>query len=71
MRSAGEIARLTEELVTAAAAAGLLMRSAEDEELDGRTVRLDGRSRLNFGSCTRAAADARRRGGRGRDSPES
>ncbi|MBF6542383.1 aminotransferase class I/II-fold pyridoxal phosphate-dependent enzyme [Nocardia brasiliensis] len=52
MRSAREIARLTEELVTAAAAAGLLMRSAEDEELDGRTVRLDGRSRLNFGSCS-------------------
>ncbi|WP_052280892.1 aminotransferase class I/II-fold pyridoxal phosphate-dependent enzyme [Nocardia vulneris] len=52
MRSAGDIARLTEELVTAAADAGLIMRSAEDEELDGRTVRLDGRPRLNFGSCS-------------------
>ncbi|PXX56351.1 7-keto-8-aminopelargonate synthetase-like enzyme [Nocardia tenerifensis] len=51
MRSAEETSRLTEAMMSAALDAGLVMRSAEDETLDGRTVRLDGRQRLNFGSC--------------------
>jgi len=31
---------------------GLAMRTAEDSSLDGRTVRLEGRPRINFGSCS-------------------
>jgi len=31
---------------------GLILRTAEDAALDGRTVRLEGRPRINFGSCS-------------------
>jgi len=31
---------------------GLILRTAEDTALDGRTVLLDGRPRINFGSCS-------------------
>ncbi|MFI9503752.1 aminotransferase class I/II-fold pyridoxal phosphate-dependent enzyme [Nocardia sp. NPDC052566] len=51
MRTEPEISTLTEDLAAAGLADGLLMRSAEDDALDGRTVRLDGRSLLNFGAC--------------------
>ena len=51
MRGAQEAAALAEQIITAGVDAGLLMRSAEDETFDGRTIRLAGRPRLNFGSC--------------------
>lgn len=51
MRGAREAAALAEQVITAGVDAGVLMRSAEDDVLDGRTIRLDGRSLLNFGSC--------------------
>jgi len=51
VRGAQEAAALAEQIITAGVDAGLLMRSAEDETFDGRTIRLAGRPRLNFGSC--------------------
>jgi 7-keto-8-aminopelargonate synthetase-like enzyme len=51
MRDAREAMALAEQFISDGLDAGILMRSAEDEVLDGRTVRLSGRPRLNFGSC--------------------
>src|SRR5438093_6668755 len=39
-------------MLTEAASRGLLLRTPDDAPLDGRTVSLDGRPRLNFGSCS-------------------
>jgi 7-keto-8-aminopelargonate synthetase-like enzyme len=51
MRRAEEAAALAQQLVTAGVDIGVLMRAAEDDALDGRTIRLDGKPRLNFASC--------------------
>jgi 7-keto-8-aminopelargonate synthetase-like enzyme len=39
-------------MLTEAAGRGLLLRTPDDEPLDGRTLSLDGRPMLNFGSCS-------------------
>ena len=52
MRTAEERLALLDEMVTEAAGLGLLMRTPDDEPLDGRTLSLGGRSTLNFGSCS-------------------
>ncbi|HEY2697886.1 MAG TPA: aminotransferase class I/II-fold pyridoxal phosphate-dependent enzyme [Pseudonocardiaceae bacterium] len=51
MRRNHEAAALTEQFVSAGVDIGVLMRAAEDDVLDGRTIRLDGKPRLNFASC--------------------
>jgi 7-keto-8-aminopelargonate synthetase-like enzyme len=52
VRTAEERLALLDEMVTEAAGLGLLMRTPDDEPLDGRTLSLRGRSTLNFGSCS-------------------
>src|ERR1700722_1426641 len=39
-------------MLSEAAARGLLLRTPDDEPLDGRTLSLGGRPTLNFGSCS-------------------
>ena len=51
MRRNQEAAALTEQFVTSGVDIGVLMRAAEDDVLDGRTIRLDGSQKLNFSSC--------------------
>lgn len=51
MRHAAQAAELAEQLVSAGVDIGVLMRAAEDDTLDGRTILLDGKPRLNFASC--------------------
>jgi 7-keto-8-aminopelargonate synthetase-like enzyme len=50
-RVSDALARL-DEMVSGAAARGLLMLSAEDDQLDGRSFRAAGRELVNFGSCS-------------------
>jgi 7-keto-8-aminopelargonate synthetase-like enzyme len=50
-RVSATLARL-DEMVSGAAARGLLMLSAEDRPLDGRSFRVAGRELVNFGSCS-------------------
>jgi 7-keto-8-aminopelargonate synthetase-like enzyme len=52
VRTAEERLALLDEMLTEAAGLGLLMRTPDDEPLDGRTLSLRGRSTLNFGSCS-------------------
>jgi len=52
VRSAEDRLELLDTILTQTASRGLLMRTAGDEPLDGRTVVLDGRRVLNFGSCS-------------------
>jgi 7-keto-8-aminopelargonate synthetase-like enzyme len=52
VRTAEERLALLDEMVTEAAGRGLLMRTPDDLPLDGRTLSLQGRSTLNFGSCS-------------------
>jgi 7-keto-8-aminopelargonate synthetase-like enzyme len=52
LRSTEERLAVLDEMLTGAAERGLLMRTPEDVPLDGRTIRLDGRELINFGSCS-------------------
>jgi 7-keto-8-aminopelargonate synthetase-like enzyme len=44
--------KLLEDMLTGAAGRGLILRTPDDETLNGRQVSLDGRPRVNFGSCS-------------------
>jgi 7-keto-8-aminopelargonate synthetase-like enzyme len=52
LRTAEEQLELLEQMMREAAAQGLILRTADDEQLDGRTIGLDGRPMLNFASCS-------------------
>jgi 7-keto-8-aminopelargonate synthetase-like enzyme len=52
IRTPEERLALLDDMLTGAASRGLLMRTPADEALDGRTVKLDGRTLLHFGSCS-------------------
>jgi 7-keto-8-aminopelargonate synthetase-like enzyme len=52
VRTAAERLTVLDEMLTEAAERGLLLRTPDDEPLDGRTLSLDGRPKLNFGSCS-------------------
>jgi 7-keto-8-aminopelargonate synthetase-like enzyme/predicted N-acyltransferase len=52
VRTAAERLEVLDEMLTEAADRGLLLRTPDDEPLDGRTLSLSGRSTLNFGSCS-------------------
>jgi 7-keto-8-aminopelargonate synthetase-like enzyme len=52
MRTAAERLTVLDEMISGAARRGLLLRTPDDEPLDGRTLSLAGRSTLNFGSCS-------------------
>src|SRR5690242_10589717 len=52
MRTAEERKAVLDDVVTEAAGKGLLLRTAGDEVLDGRTISLDGVELVNFGSCS-------------------
>ena len=52
MRTVDERLDVLDEVLSGAAERGLLMRTPDDEPLDGRTVSLDGRRQINFGSCS-------------------
>jgi 7-keto-8-aminopelargonate synthetase-like enzyme len=52
MRTIEERLSLLDEVVTEAAARGLAMQTADEGPLDGRTISLAGRERINFGSCS-------------------
>jgi 7-keto-8-aminopelargonate synthetase-like enzyme len=52
MRTAAERLTVLDDMITEAARRGLLLRTPDDEPLDGRTLSLAGRSTLNFGSCS-------------------
>ncbi len=43
---------LLDEMVTSAIDAGVVHHTAEDEQLHGRTIQLEGRSLVNFSSCS-------------------
>jgi 7-keto-8-aminopelargonate synthetase-like enzyme len=52
VRTAAERLTILDEMLTEAAGRGLLLRTPDDQPLDGRTLSLAGRSKLNFGSCS-------------------
>jgi 7-keto-8-aminopelargonate synthetase-like enzyme len=52
MRTVEERLALLDEVVSEAASRGLAMQTADDAPLDGRTISLAGRPRINFGSCS-------------------
>ena len=52
MPTAEERLAILDEVMTEAASKGLLQLTPEDDVLDGRTVKLDGHARINFGSCS-------------------
>ncbi|MDB5101207.1 MAG: 2-amino-3-ketobutyrate coenzyme ligase [Cyanobacteria bacterium RYN_339] len=52
MRQIRDIVDTMDQMYTPAARRGLMYRTAEDETFNGRTVRLDGRDVLHFGSCS-------------------
>jgi 7-keto-8-aminopelargonate synthetase-like enzyme len=52
VRTAAERLTVLDEMLTEAAERGLLLRTPDDEPLDGRTLSLAGRPTLNFGSCS-------------------
>src|SRR3954449_10935043 len=52
MPTAEERQAILEEVLTEAAGKGLLQLDPDDGVLDGRTISLDGRSVVNFGSCS-------------------
>ena len=65
MRTAEERLDVLDEMLTGAARRRLLMLTPDDEPLDGRTIALDGRRVVSFGSCSYLALemDARLRRG--------
>jgi 7-keto-8-aminopelargonate synthetase-like enzyme len=52
MRTIEERLALLDEVVSEAAARGLALQTADDGPLDGRVISLQGRERINFGSCS-------------------
>ena len=52
MRTPEERLALLDRTMSEVAERGLILRTPDDEPLDGRTISLDGRSLLNFGSCS-------------------
>ncbi|MEA2149993.1 MAG: hypothetical protein QOD69_1823, partial [Solirubrobacteraceae bacterium] len=52
MHTHEERLRLLEDMLDGADRRGLILRTADDEALNGREVSLDGRPRVNFGSCS-------------------
>jgi 7-keto-8-aminopelargonate synthetase-like enzyme len=52
MRTAEERKAVLDDVVTEAAGKGLVMRTADDAVLNGRTIALDGVELVNFGSCS-------------------
>src|SRR3954465_667626 len=52
MRTVEERLALLDEVVSEAASRGLAMQTADDAPLDGRTISLAGRPRINFRSCS-------------------
>src|SRR5579875_1458161 len=52
MRTAEDRLAVLDEMLTAAVDQRLLQRTADDGELDGRTLSFEGRPMLNFGSCS-------------------
>lgn len=52
MRRVSEYRDLAYSMFSESAQRGLLYATAEDDELDGRTVQVKGRACLNFGSCS-------------------
>src|SRR3954466_5198487 len=52
MPTAEERLAILDDMLTEAAGKGLLQRTPDDGPLDGRHLVLDGRSTLNFGSCS-------------------
>jgi 7-keto-8-aminopelargonate synthetase-like enzyme len=50
--TAEERLAILDEVMTEAVSKGLLQLTPSDEAFDGRTVRLDGRTLINFGSCS-------------------
>src|SRR3954447_12645810 len=52
MRTVEERLAQLDEVVSEAASRGLAMQTADDAPLDGRTISLAGRPRINFGSCS-------------------
>jgi 7-keto-8-aminopelargonate synthetase-like enzyme len=65
MRKAEDRLALLEETLDVVDRQGLMMRTVDDGVLDGRTIALDGRSLLSFGSCSYLGLelDARMRDG--------
>jgi 7-keto-8-aminopelargonate synthetase-like enzyme len=57
MRSVEERLALLDEVVSEAASRGLALQTADDAPLDGRTISLAGRPRINFGSCSYLALE--------------
>lgn len=52
MSNAEDVQRAVDDVISDGARRGLLHAAAEDERLDGRTLTLDGRRLVNFGSCS-------------------
>ena len=52
MRTPSDRLQLLDEIFTEAAERGLLLQTAKDEALDGRTIRLTDRDLVSFGSCS-------------------
>lgn len=52
MRTVEERLAVLDEMVSEAAASELILRTADDEPLDGRTLSFGGQRLLNFGSCS-------------------
>src|SRR3954447_15212660 len=52
MRTVEERLPQLDEVVSEAASRGLALQTADDAPLDGRTISLAGRPRINFGSCS-------------------
>lgn len=52
MRTPERQLSMLDEMLSAAAERGLLLRTPDDAPLDGRIIGLDGRPHLNFGSCS-------------------
>ena len=52
MRTAEERLAVLDDVMTEGAAQGLLLRTPDDEPLNGRTLSLDGTEVVNFGSCS-------------------
>jgi 7-keto-8-aminopelargonate synthetase-like enzyme len=50
--TAEELLAILDEVMTTGASKGLLQIDIDDDVLDGRTVRLNGRRHVNFGSCS-------------------
>ena len=52
MKTAAERLDVLDDIFTEAADRGLMLRTAEDDTLDGRSITLAGRELVSFGSCS-------------------